>query len=60
MIKTFCDGCGKETERDYVGRPYEPTLQLNGYLYEVMVEIGNFTGDLCKECVLRIVNEGRE
>ena len=64
MRRTYCDGCGVEIDRNYVSERYRPKLMFNGqwFMAEVMIHKGKTvnTGELCKECLLKIINEGKE
>jgi len=64
MIKEFCDGCGKEIDRNYVDKRFTKELNLNGVSFsaEVIVSRNGVSnqGDLCFDCLMRILREGRE
>lgn len=59
-IKRFCDMCGAGIERSYVSPRL--TSSLKNWVVEVQVQLNGTwnRGDLCKSCVLRIINEGTQ
>ena len=63
-IRIFCDGCGEEIGRNYVSNRFKPELQLKGQLFEldILVKKGGVcnAGELCVDCLLKIIKEGRE
>ncbi len=64
MIKTFCDACGKEIERDYVSDRLIVELCKNGKSFLAEITICQDStwnkGHICKGCVKEIVAKGQE
>ena len=60
MIKRFCDMCGVEVHRNYVSDRYEPSFEQ--FKVEIMVYKGgtNNSGEMCLNCIKKIVAEGIE
>lgn len=61
MTKYFCDVCGKEVEiRDCVTSRYTP--KLGKVRCEVMIQIDEVwnSGSICLECLLKVLQEGKE
>lgn len=67
-VKHYCDGCGKEIDRSYVTDRFIPTLLINttGSYVKVKAEVqlsvnGTWNrGDICRDCLLRVLTEGGE
>jgi len=60
MLRLFCDVCDKEIKRNYVSERYKP--MLGKFRVEIMVSFKDAwnSGEICKECLLKIINEGKE
>ena len=63
MTKYFCDVCGKEVKgekRNCVALRYKP--KLGGVGCEVMVQVDGVwnSGCICLECLLKVLQEGKE
>ena len=64
MKKIFCDGCDKGIERNYVSNRLEKELMLGGQKFGIQVMVSKDScwddGDLCLDCLLKVINEGVE
>lgn len=64
MIKTFCDGCGTEIDRNYITTRLRKSMHLEGkkFTVEVIVSKDNVIneGDICLACLFKVLNEGGE
>ena len=65
MIKIYCDECDIELERNYVGNPYCPKkIGIKGELWRAKITLSKNghvgEGDLCSDCVKKIIIEGEE
>ena len=54
MIKTFCDRCEKEVEA-YMTRQY--TYKKDGVTPTAVFTVSRDKGDLCSECMFKIIKE---
>ena len=59
MIKQFCDVCTKEIGRNYVSDLYRPRLKQIQCNVGVTIK-GSNKGELCRECLLKCINNGTE
>jgi hypothetical protein len=62
MIKHYCDGCGKEIERNYTSNRLRKSLHLGIHLFviEVIVsqdQVSN-KGDICVDCLMKVILDG--
>ena len=60
MLKMFCDLCEKEIKRNYVSNRLR--LKYRKMVLEVVVgkEYSVNAGQLCKKCLLTIIEKGEE
>jgi hypothetical protein len=60
MIEYRCDMCGKSTKRNYIAERYMP--RIKNFQVEIMVSRNDCwnNGEICKECLLKIINKGTE
>ena len=58
--KTYCDICDESITRNYVSKRL--SLKRIEFTAEIMIKQGDKynTGDLCRDCVMLILKEGKE
>ena len=59
-ILTFCDMCDEQIGRNYVSQRLK--LKRREFIAEIMIQKGATCnhGDLCRDCVMKILTEGKE
>ena len=63
MTKVFCDACGSEIGKNYVGERLKRSLRINRTKFSIEVIVAsNDTwnqGDICLDCLLKVVMDGK-
>lgn len=64
MVKHYCDGCGKEIERNFVCDRYKAGMLKNEHSFtaEITISMDKIWnhGDLCLECLKELLLPGNE